>query len=108
MAEALGATSATSSTDGEGRSSQAARQSKQWAVVTTINPPKKAILDVAALPGWAVVVVGNVGSAPFNASATNLVFLSAKAQKQLAAPYTSFAGLLPWQHSDKLIFQTLA
>ena len=98
IAGTQGAISATSSTNGEGRSSQPAGHSKQWAVVTTINPPTKAITDVAALPGWSVVVVGDVSSAPFNVSATNVVFLSAEAQKQLAAPYASFAGLLPWKH----------
>ena len=81
-----------------GPSAHEKHKARRWAVVTTINPPTEAILGVAALPGWSVVVVGDVSSAPFNVSAENVVFLSAQAQQQLAAPYSSLTALLPWKH----------
>jgi hypothetical protein len=71
---------------------------KNWAVVTTINPPTEAVLGVAALPGWSVVVVGDVSTPLYNTSHPNIHFLSAHAQQQLAAPFPDFAGLLPWKH----------
>ena len=71
---------------------------RNWAVVTTINPPTDAILDVAALPGWSIVIVGDTSTPQYNISQPNVHFLSAADQKQLAAPYADFAALLPWRH----------
>jgi hypothetical protein len=73
-------------------------RARNWAVVTTINPPTEAILGVAALPDWSVVVIGDVSTPQYNTSNPNIHFLSADAQRQLAAPYADFAGLLPWKH----------
>jgi hypothetical protein len=69
-----------------------------WAVVTTIFPPSEAVLKVAALKDWAVVVVGDVNSAPFNVTAANVVVLDATAQMQLGPPFVDMAALLPWRH----------
>jgi hypothetical protein len=73
----------------------------KWAVVTTIFKPSEAILAAAALKGWAVVVVGDEGGAPFNISMESVVYLDVMEQRRLtadAAQYGMFARLLPWKH----------
>lgn len=72
--------------------------SNKWAVCTTIFRPSEAIIRTVALQGWAVVVVGDVSSAPFNFSAPNLVCLDVEQQQPLAKPFTNFIETLPWRH----------
>lgn len=72
-------------------------QSKKWAVCTTVFKPSEAILQMVALQGWSMVVVGDVDAAPFNITAPNLVYLDAAAQQQLKS-FEGVVDLLPWKH----------
>jgi len=72
--------------------------SAKWAVCTTIFSPSEAIMGVAAMEGWMVVVVGDKGSAEFNFTAPNLVYLKADEQQAITQPLGKFGDILPWQH----------
>lgn len=72
--------------------------SAKWAVCTTIFRPSEAIMGVAAMEGWMVVVVGDKGSADFNFTAPNLVYLTTKDQQALLRPLGQLGDLLPYKH----------
>ncbi|KAI8741865.1 glycosyltransferase STELLO1, partial [Biomphalaria glabrata] len=69
---------------------------EKWIVVTSIHPPTDDVKYLAQLPGWRVVVVGDVKS-PANWSYQNCDFLSIGRQKLLnfkitdSLPYKSYA-----------------
>ena len=72
-------------------------QSERWAVVTTINAETEAVRQAAALPGWCVVVVGDLVGPKTYPERPNVCFLDASAQR--AMEHTSaFVALLPWSH----------
>jgi hypothetical protein len=84
------------------------RTAQKWGVCTTIFTPSDAIRKVVALEGWRVVVVGDRGAAAFNATAPNLVYLSAADQEQLAGANAPLLKLLPWKHFGlKTAFESL-
>jgi len=56
--------------------------SEKWVVVTTINLPTPAISKLARMPGWRVVVVGDVPT-PAEWQHDNCVYLSLAAQRSL-------------------------
>ncbi|KAI8741864.1 glycosyltransferase STELLO2 [Biomphalaria glabrata] len=69
---------------------------EKWIVVTSIHPPTDDVKYLAQLPGWRVVVVGDVKS-PANWSFLNCDFLSIEKQQLLnfkitdSLPYKSYA-----------------
>ncbi|XP_055898505.1 uncharacterized protein LOC106078819 isoform X3 [Biomphalaria glabrata] len=69
---------------------------EKWIVVTSIHPPTDDVKYLSQLPGWRVVVVGDVKS-PANWSYQNCDFLSIGRQKLLnfkitkSLPYKSYA-----------------
>ena len=71
---------------------------KMWAVCTTVFEPSPAILRLIALKSWSVVIVGDVGGAPFHLNASHAVFLGVDDQKQLSSKYSALLELLPWRH----------
>lgn len=79
------------------RLKDAGPQSQRWAVCTTVFAPSEAILQMVALQGWSVVIVGDVNAANFNVTAPNLVYLDASAQQRLES-FTGLVDLLPWKH----------
>eukprot|EP01104_Vermistella_antarctica_P005548 TRINITY_DN1605_c1_g2_i1.p1 TRINITY_DN1605_c1_g2~~TRINITY_DN1605_c1_g2_i1.p1 ORF type:complete len:773 (-),score=90.32 TRINITY_DN1605_c1_g2_i1:75-2393(-) len=90
--------------------------SEKWAVITTINYPTPAIRKLAGLPGWKVVVVGDLKT-PADWHLPNCVYLSVKAQKELGyeisdlLPDNTYAKknigyLYAIQHGAKTIYET--
>ena len=73
--------------------------SPRWVVITSINAPTAPVRAFDALPGWYVVVVGDVPSPPDAGDAwralRKTVFLDLEAQAQL--PY-ALLPLLPLRH----------
>ena len=69
-----------------------------WAVVTSIYPPTKTVLQLLSMPGWCVVVAGDLKSpTSYNATgaAGSAIYLSPDAQRRL--PFSSLARLR-WNH----------
>ena len=87
-AAAVSTPSATKKGSGEWRC-------RLWAVITSIYPPTRTVRQIAALPNWCLVVVGDRKSpAHYNVSA-GVVFLDASVQETLGF---ATASLLPWDH----------
>jgi hypothetical protein len=69
----------------------------KWVVVTTINPPTPALYDLAQLPDWKVVVVGDEKT-PGDWYIPGVIFLSIEDQEKL--PY-KIIKLLPRNHYSR-------
>lgn len=69
----------------------------QWIVITSIQYPTAAVKQLAQLPGWRVVVVGDKKS-PKDWVCEGCHYLSPEAQEEL--PYT-LARVLPWNHYSR-------
>lgn len=69
---------------------------KKWIVVTTINPPTRAIEHISALcgEGWSAVVVGDTKT-PADWAAPRIDYLSVARQKELFGEY---ADAVPYRH----------
>ena len=71
-------------------------KTNRWIVITSINPPTRALEVVSSLcsQGWSAVVVGDTKT-PANWSCPGVDFLSVDQQKQMFGEY---ADLLPYRH----------
>lgn len=70
---------------------------KKWIVVTTIQYPTPQLRQLAKIPGWQLLVVGDKKT-PCDWELENCIYLSP--QKQLNLGY-EIAGLLPWNHYSR-------
>lgn len=69
---------------------------KKWAVITSIFEPTKTVHQLASLPEWCVVVVGDKKSpSNYTLPGTNTVYLGPDDQKAL--PY-AIVERVPWNH----------
>lgn len=78
-------------------------QERNWGVMTTINGPTEAVRRVAALPGWHVVVVGDLKSddglwTDYVDANPNVVYLSVARQLELDLELVS---KLPYNHYSR-------
>ena len=76
---------------------------KHWAVVTTINNVTEAVRRVGGLPGYCLVVVGDKKgprsyNLPASAPGSQVFFLDATKQQQMAAAGNALAKHTPWNH----------
>lgn len=69
----------------------------KWVVVTSINYPTKALIKLAQLKDWRVVVVGDKKT-PHDWFLENCDYLSPEAQQELGFNITK---LLPWNHYSR-------
>mmetsp|Transcript_2893 Transcript_2893/g.6398 ORF Transcript_2893/g.6398 Transcript_2893/m.6398 type:complete len:912 (+) Transcript_2893:45-2780(+) len=85
----------------------AVKDCKYWGTLTTIFDVTEAARKIANLPGWCLVVTGDrkgpdnydIFDANNNKKKTNVVFLSAERQQQLAdVGNISFVSKTPWNH----------
>lgn len=88
----------------------------KWIVITTIQYPTKAVKQMASMPGWHLVVIGDKKT-PKDWYLDNCEYLSVEKQQELDY---EIAKLLPWnhycrknigylyaiQHGAKLIYET--
>ncbi|HRU05793.1 MAG TPA: STELLO glycosyltransferase family protein [Candidatus Brocadiia bacterium] len=71
-----------------------ATQEKRFVVLTTILRPTEAVRRFAALPGWQVVVVGDLKT-PSDWRLPGVTYLGPQAQRDL---FPGLAERLPWNH----------
>ena len=81
---------------------------KKWGVITTINKPTDAILNMVNFPGWCVVIVGDRKTPlPYDLPSDSFVYLSVEIQSQLGADddlYKKLSTLTPWNHFGRKNF----
>ena len=65
----------------------------QAIVLTTINPPKKEVLELAKYDNWLLVSVGDLKT-PDNWQVNNAIYLSPKTQDKL---FPRFSKIFPWK-----------
>jgi len=88
----------------------------KWIVITTINPPTSDVKKLASIPGWKVVIVGDLKS-PKNWTYPNCIHLHVEDQLKLnyrvtrLLKFNSYARktigfLYALQHGAKVIYET--
>ena len=78
----------------------------KWAVVTTINAPTEAIMDLSARTTWCTVIVADLKTPPltteekkeFQMNNNVVVFLSVRDQRSMATRFPKLFELIPWNH----------
>jgi len=69
-------------------------QDRRFVVLTTIQRPTEAVRRFAALPGWRVIVVGDLKTPP-DWALPGVIYLGPQAQRDL---FPDLADRLPWNH----------
>lgn len=73
----------------------------KWGTITTIFPVTNATASMARMPGWCLLVAGDVkGPDSYEIPGANVVFLSSKRQEELARKI-SFVAKTPWNHFSR-------